>query len=167
MKVHHVKKSKKDYPNYGIKKGESYYWWKFKFGRIVKSKTYPKRSELTQSSFLANIYDIEDRISSITDFSMAESERDDIVSELEGLKDECQEKLDSMPEQLRESSSSGNLLQERVDNLDEMINNLNAVDFSPDIDKEEKETDDEYKERIEEEAQFILEEIQGISYEGG
>jgi hypothetical protein len=53
-KVNHVKCARKDNPEHDIKAGESYYWWSMMQGsRGVKhySKTYPKRSQLTNSDF--------------------------------------------------------------------------------------------------------------------
>ena len=50
-KVHHVKKARKDNPV--VKKGESYYWWKFAYSPKRYSKTYPRASQLTQSDKLS------------------------------------------------------------------------------------------------------------------
>jgi len=44
-----VKKARKD--NSVVKKGESYYWWKFAYGSKQYSKEAPSRSQLTQSGF--------------------------------------------------------------------------------------------------------------------
>lgn len=57
-----VKKARKDIPGTDIKAGESYYWWKFRFGGKHYSKTPPRRSQLTQSDFLGQLYAIEDEI---------------------------------------------------------------------------------------------------------
>ncbi len=40
-----VKKAQKDYPEFGIKKGDSYWHWAFAFGPKYKSKTQPTRME--------------------------------------------------------------------------------------------------------------------------
>lgn len=175
-RVNFVKKARKDYPQYEIKKGESYYWWKFRFGSKQVSKTQPKRSQLTQSGFLSQIYDIEDRIGNITEDCDFESEIQDIVSELESLRDECEEKRDNMPEQLQDSGS-GEILQNRYDSLDEMIDELGGIDLEvneedikADTDREEKETDEEFNEKVEEAIREkradVLSEIQGVSYNG-
>ena len=122
-RVHFVKKARKDNPI--VKKGESYYWWKFRFGGKRYSKTRPKRSQLTQSSFLANLWDLEDSIPN----EMSEEDVNSFISELEALKEECEYSLDNMPEQLRDTSESGYLLRERIDNLDDWINELYSIDF--------------------------------------
>lgn len=45
----HSQRAARDYPEAGIKKGDLYYKWSFRYGGTRKSKTYPKRSQLTQS----------------------------------------------------------------------------------------------------------------------
>lgn len=51
------KKARKNYKYAGIKKGDTYFWWKFRNSPIRRSKTYPKRQQLTQSNFGNNILD--------------------------------------------------------------------------------------------------------------
>jgi hypothetical protein len=184
-----VKEAKKDYPESNIKKGESYYWWKFRNSGIIRSKTPPTRQQLTQSPFLQQIYDIEDRLSSLTIEDDLEAEVNMIIDELEGLKDECEEKLYAMPEQLQETSPAGQFLQERIDCLESMIDELESIDFDVDeedikdevkeemedelekdfedfTDEEMKEFSQRVKEKIEERKEEILGEIQSVVYEG-
>lgn len=59
-RVHHVKKAMKD--NRVCKKGESYYWWKFRYGGKQYSKTYPRASQLTQSDKLGRIYSAQEAV---------------------------------------------------------------------------------------------------------
>lgn len=127
-RVQTVKKARKDYPEYGIKKGETYYWWKFNFGPTMKSKTYPKPSQLTQSPFLQQLYDIQDRVNGLEDPDDLES----IISDIESLKEECEENLSNMPEQLQENSDAGQTLQERIDALDEWISELQNIETPTD-----------------------------------
>ena len=169
MKVHFVKKARKDYPEDGIKKGESYYWWKPRYGGIRRSKTYPSRQELTQSEFLCRVYDIEDELSVIrtqieTNIEGKNKEgieeliRDAlemIIIEIGELRDECEDKLYNMPEQLQDTSEAGILLQERIDALEDWISELENIDISI-------EDDDDIQERVEE----ILDEISECGYRG-
>lgn len=132
-RAHFVNKARKDYPAAGIKKGESYWWWKFKGERSRRmSKTKPRRSALTRSEFYANLYDIQDTVEAIEGTSgsaeIIKAEIDSIVERLEELRDECQERLDNMPEELQETSSSGMLLQERVEALDGAISEFESID---------------------------------------
>lgn len=61
-------------------------------------------------------------------FSADEAGRDEIVSVLEGLRDQCQESLDNMPEALQEGDT-GQMLQDRIDNLESVIDELNEIDY--------------------------------------
>ena len=173
MKIHHVKKARKDYPEAGIKKGESYYWWKPRYGGIRRSKTYPSRQELTQSDFLCRVYDIEDELNSIEiDIEgksreeieqEIENELQGIIGEIEDLRDECEEKLDNMPEQLQDTSDAGMLLQERIEALDGWINDLENIDINIEEEEELEKMDEmELQVRIDE----ILDEISECCYGG-
>jgi hypothetical protein len=153
-----VKKAQKDIERGGqavVKKGESYWWWKFRFGSKHVSKDRPRRAQLTQSSFLSELYTIEDEIEATlpSDDSLGSS-RDEMVSSLQSLLDQCQESLDNMPEHLQESSESGILLQERIDALVQWISDLEGVDCE--IEPDDDETD-------EEKYQSIVDEIQGLN----
>lgn len=53
---------------------------------------------------------------------------EEVKSEIESLRDEVQERLDNMPEQLQECAS-GEILQERIDNLDDIINEFDCLDL--------------------------------------
>lgn len=151
-RVHTVKKARKAYPEAGIKKGDTYYWWQFRGSPVKRSLTYPNRKQLTRSAFLQELYDIEDCISEMVD----PEDLDDVLERIEALKDECQESLDNMPEALQETSDSGILLQERIDGLEEWYNDLDGIDRDIDEELEGGERDD----RIEE----ILEEIKDTTH---
>jgi chromosome segregation ATPase len=180
-RVHFVKKARKDYPQAGIMKGDSYYWWEFRYGGTRMSKTPPKPSQLTQSDFLQRIYGINERIEALeTDIDNIESERDEIVSELEEIRDECEEKRSNMPDHLQDVGS-GEILQNRYDAVDDMINELQNIDLDfeelPDEpNREDFESEEEYEEAKEEYDEAVerrdqafevaLEEIKAISYNG-
>lgn len=146
-RVHFVKHARKDYPEAGIAKGDSYYWWKFPYGPKNKSKNRPTRQQLTQSDFLRQVYDIQDKFGELTTESDFESEVDFFYAEIEVLRDEVGERLDAMPEHLQDTSTSGELLQERIDALENWLDAIQNVDL--DGDPEE-----------------VLEELLAIEYEG-
>ncbi len=52
-RVTHVKKARKDNPV--CKAGESYYWWKFRYGGKRYSLTRPRPSQLTQSAYFGGL----------------------------------------------------------------------------------------------------------------
>ena len=116
-RVYFVKKARKDNPV--VKKGESYYWWKHAFGPKKFSKERPKASQLTQSSYLSQLYALQEGLSDrFTDFDSLQDELQSLIDDLNQLGDECQDSLDSMPEHLQDSSSSGEMLQERIDAIE-------------------------------------------------
>ena len=111
-------------------KGKEYYVWKFRFGGEHVSMSYPSRSQLTQSGFLSQMYDLIDSEVSGLEFDGIADQIGEIQTKLEDLRDECQESLDNMPEALQEGSESGQLLTARIESLDDSINNLESL--SPD-----------------------------------
>lgn len=131
-----------------IPKGTEYYMWSFKNGPTVRSLTAPRQSQLTQSNYLSTLYSIQE---SIEDFNgQSEDEirefRDDIVSQLEELRDTTQDSLDNMPEGLQQGPT-GELLQERIDSLDNAISEFESIDT--DFDSLD---DDEIKQQIADEG---------------
>lgn len=172
-----------------IAAGESYYWWAFKNGGKHFSKERPKPSQLTQSNYLSQLYEIQERMDEIKVESPEdlESVLDDLKSDLENLKDETQGSLDNMPEGLQ-SGPTGELLQERIDALDNAISELEGIDCSdyeePDLETYISEMDEDieadgYEAPTEESPEYIewkedkfnewadekISEIQGVSLE--
>lgn len=176
-----VKKARKDVPGTEIKAGESYYWWKFRFGGKHYSKTQPRRSQLTQSAYNSQLYDLQDMIGDLSANDGLESSRDDIVSTLEEMRDTAQESLDNMPDNLRDNSSSGEMLTERIDAMENAISEMEGIDFSDAPDQDPEHDDDcaktvsvdqaddcncsvstEEQQTMDEYWQAKLEEIQGV-----
>jgi len=63
-RVNFVQKARKDNPV--AKAGESYYWWKFRYGGKHYSLTRPRESQLTQSEFLGAMYSLLEEIQDFT-----------------------------------------------------------------------------------------------------
>jgi len=187
-RLNYVKKSRKDYPDFDIKKGDSYYWWQFAYCPVIKSKTRPIRSQLTRSEFFGQQYDTEDRIEELGSCESFESlnvELESIIEDIRNLGDEQQDKLDNMPEQLQEAPS-GEMLQSRIDGCDEWADNLESVEIPDEIGEEEIKDrfDEEFPdeklseerkvweldriniELTQEKTEELVEEIQGYCYEG-
>lgn len=164
-----------------VTKGTTYYAWSFNFGPSFISLTKPRRSQLTQSEFLGTIYDIEDRIAelSCSNESELQSERDEIVSELESLRDETQEKFDNMPDGLQQGDT-GQLLEERVQQVEDAIDEFENLDLDyseptdeeleddvdPDSEDKAAELDRLREEKLEEWVSEKLQEMQEISIQG-
>lgn len=179
-RYHFVKKALKD--NSVCKKGESYYWWAFRFGGKHYSKEPPKPSQLTQSAFLSQVYDLNDQISALsaTDSDDLRGQLDSIAEEFRTLADECESNRSNMPESLQESDS-GILLEERSNMCNEIADNLENIDTETGIQKEDileevkedlgedaKEEDIkmEVESRIEDKLQEFIDEAQSYQYEG-
>ena len=142
-----------------INVGESYYTWCFYGGQPQYSKERPRPSQLTQNWFKQELYSIQEKIE---DFDPEDVEDvatfiDEIKDDAESLRDECQEHLDNMPEQLQDSDS-GQTLQERIENLDNAVSELDNIDseFESEIEREDEETDDEWMQRVLDEKQQWL-----------
>ncbi len=109
-RVTHVKKARKDNPV--CKAGESYYWWKFRFGGKHFSLTYPKQSQLTQSPYLSVIYDCADTWSEIADpqgFEALFADKENLVSSLGQVADTMEgveQDLRQLVDQYEESASN-------------------------------------------------------------
>lgn len=78
-------------------------------------------------------------------YSANEEGRDSIVSELEYIRDEQQERLDNMPEGLQQGDT-GMLLQDRIDCLESAISELEDIDF--DDPEQDEDMEDVYTEAI-------------------
>jgi hypothetical protein len=113
--------ARKDYPKFGIKKGDEYFTWAFYRGPEIKSKTYPKASQLTQNEAHSMVYaayegEIPDTEEGIRD----------IISELEQARDIEQEKLDNMPEGFQQGDV-GQRIENNVSSIEQAINDLEQV----------------------------------------
>lgn len=128
-RLHSVKKARKANKTAGIKKGDSYFWWKFRFGGKHFSKTRPRRSQLTQSAFYAAMYDIEDDYAEIcTDYpSDAESEVESIKDRVQEQIDELQEKQQNLDSAFPNGCPSLDTINERIDALETCVSDLDDI----------------------------------------
>ncbi len=196
---HLVKKARKESKTDAgevIAVGTPYYWWKFRYGGIHRSLRPPTPRQLTQNAFKQSVFDFEDQQSAFTEEDLRGGGIEDLTNTLETMRDEAQDSHDNMPEGLQDSSDSGQLLQERVDALQEMIDELEAIDVpeEPDVNapepvkpelpqptnEEEQSGYDsamenyeqaladyrEERETYENDMETALSEVQNVSYEG-
>lgn len=119
-------KAAKDYPQFGIAKGDMHYHVKIKTGprssREMRQKAPFKRSQLTSSDYLSQLYDWEDSKAEISDMESAQEFADTIRT----LGEEQQEKLDNMPEGLQQGST-GEMLTERADACEQAASEIEDV----------------------------------------
>jgi hypothetical protein len=167
----------------GIKKGQSYYWWKFKRGGKRFSLTAPRASQLTQSAFYGTLADLQDRINDLEPNESLVDEVPSLSEALQELGEECQSSLDNMPEGLQQGPT-GELLQERIDACQGAADELDGIDLEvPEPEefetpeREDGESDEEFDLRvaderkdheedqarvIEEHWESVLDEVSGV-----
>lgn len=155
-RVTHVKKAQKDNPV--CLKGESYYWWKFRFGGKHYSLTPPRGSQLTQSAYYGTVRGL---VETIDDYKCEEptdleSLRDEVASDIRQAGEECNESKENMPEGLQEGDT-GQMLEERYNTCEAAGDELEGMDldFESELDADDKDiTDDD---RDQEKQEWISE----------
>lgn len=162
-RAHFVKSARKARKEYGIKKGDSYWWWQFRMGGKGMgpirsgakhfSKTPPKPSQLTQSEFLSQFLALEERIGDLKADDGLEAEVGDIASGFRDLGSEQEDKKNNLPDSLQ-NGPTGELLEERANKCNEVADELEGLTLD-DSDKEDDEDADDYWARK-------LEEVQGV-----
>lgn len=112
-----------------IKEGDTYRWWKFRYGgrrvRCAKPECTPRASDLTQSAFYGQLYDLQDSL----DEAIANKDADalrSIADDLRSLGEECSSSRDNMPEGLQDSDT-GELLQTRADECESRADELESA----------------------------------------
>lgn len=131
-RAHFVKKARKDNP--ACNKGESYWWWQFRFGGKRYSKEAPKQSQLTQSEFLSQFYEQQEALEhlnlspeTIDDLCEAKSLLEDIKGNLESLQVETEDKQSSVEDAFPGGSPVIDLLEGRVSGCEEAVNLLDEA----------------------------------------
>lgn len=156
-----IKSARKDYPEIGVKKGESYWRWSLNVGgRFVQrmSKTQPRRSQLTNSEFIAAMCDAEDNLQqAFAKFAQDdEAETCDLLAEIESVKSEveqarevCEEKQTNLEQAFPGGCPNLELMESRIaacndieDQLDSLVNDIEAEE------QDEDEDDQSFRERI-------------------
>jgi hypothetical protein len=124
-----TQRANKDYKAEGIKKGQTYYKWQFRYGPVIRSATYPRPSQLTQSEYLSQAYSLEEQVGDLdtSDPENVADELQNVADEIRSLGEEQQGKRDNMPDQLQDSET-GELLQSRADACDTLADELETAE---------------------------------------
>ena len=134
-KIYKIEKSRKEYTcsrcGKKIEKGQPYLRGELNFSKpIIRCpKCGLQHWEVTTSEYQLNVGEIVYRWNE--NYEVSEDGRDNIISDLEEIKDELQDRLDNMPEGLQQGDT-GCLLQARIDSLDGAIYDLESIDFDDD-----------------------------------
>lgn len=139
-RVHKVEKARKAIPSSGVKVGDTYYWWTFKNrvgkGTRMTSKTYPKPSQLTRSSFKSAWRSFSEEIEELALDDGLYDALQEIAGRIRELGEEAQGSLDNMPEGLQQGAT-GELLQTRIDNCESWASDIEGLDDPGSFDEAE------------------------------
>ena len=179
----HTAKAAKDYPEHGIKKGDTYYYWAHFRGPKQMSKTPPRQSQLTGSSKLSNVYAADEALSDALGDATCPQDVATALEEAAQAVEECISEYDEAVSNLEEGFPNGcpqiDETTEARDNLeswkDELesaqsdVENLDPTDFV-DAGAEPAEGDDKREKAPESfddlypsEQEAMMEEAQGIA----
>lgn len=108
----------------------------------------------TRSVFMQEVESIQKDIEALEANENLEGGVDGVKERIESLKSTTEDSLSNMPEGLQ-SGSTGEMLQERVDALEEMISSFDSIDFDFDeeaaMDEAKEEAEDEFSTEFESE----------------
>lgn len=117
--------------------------------KIVCNNCVVSRCELTSSEYLAWLFDLQDSF-----IISSPDEVYELIDCLEEQKSELEDKLSNIPEQFQDGEPAS-ILQERIDNLEATISELEQFDFE-DIEEDDGESSEEQVESMLEEARELL-----------
>lgn len=130
-KVNIIKKSRKEYTCDRCKQlipvGSTYYRGDVYFGRTIIrcNKCKLEGWEVTSSDYQLSVGAIVNRWRE--DYEIGETTHEEIMDALQEIRDDLEDRLSNMPEQLQ-YSESGELLQDRIDCIDGAISDLCVID---------------------------------------
>lgn len=124
-RLHFVKKARKTIRGTGIKKGDSYYWWRFRRCPKQYSKTRPRRSQLTRSAYQAELWDLEDGLKG-DDAETLASACEAAADRLDEIAEEQRGNKENMPESLQ-NGPTGDLLDERAQACEDIAEELRSA----------------------------------------
>lgn len=131
-RIYRVEKSRKEYVCNNCRKiipvGTAYLWsHPMHRSKIIRCTACGLQAYETGSEYTRTVGRIVNRWQE--DYGVDEGTVDSIRGELESLKDTCESSLENMPDSLRESSPTAELLEERIDQLDGAMSALEDIDL--------------------------------------
>ncbi len=128
-RVTHVKAARQD--NRVCLKGQSYYWWKFRYGGKQMSLTYPRPSMLCsgrKSEVMGAQEGLEDDLNGIEDSEAGEAACESCAETFRDLGQQYEESADAMPESLQYGEQAENM-REMGQSLEMQADELDNVDW--------------------------------------
>lgn len=133
------KKARKDYPEFGILKGETYYEWSFfRSRKAQKSRSRPRPSQLTQSLW-SSVYAAREAIEDAPATSVLLDllkEAVDIAEDVSSAYEEAGESMGAAGETQQQRAEA---LRELASGLSDIASNLESLESDEDISDEERE----------------------------
>lgn len=126
-KIHHVKKARKANKSLGIKKGQQYWWWKFRYSAKIVSFVNPGVSVIFRlTEYEQTIVELETTKAEIENEPGEETREEmklELIEKVENFRDEQQEKLNNLPQNFQESS----ILNERIEEIENLISEIEDI----------------------------------------
>lgn len=152
----HSQNAGKDYPESGIKKGQLYYKWSFRYGGTHKSASYPRASQLTQSKYsgvYAALEGIEDACAdSAVEFADLVSTIEDAASDVRCIGEEYTEADEAMGGHQGINCERAESCEQCASELEEVASRFDGMEFGKD---EEYKTEAEGREALVDEATSV------------
>lgn len=141
----HTARAAKDYPEHGIKRGETYYHWSFFRGPKMMSATPPRQSQITGSANLSQAYAVgeglEDALSAATCPEDVCSALDDAISAAAEAREAYEETISNLEESFQggcpalddanEKRDALEAYESELENAKSEIEQLDAKDYLP------------------------------------
>ena len=124
IKIHHIKKARKDYPDDGIKKGDEYFWWKWRYGTKQRSPVRPTSLDKYPNTAEKEWTELQYRVQMKID---AEEYDADLLQELQEYADAQEDKISCIPEVFEDTEQSQQM-QQRFDEATEMTSTLENLE---------------------------------------
>lgn len=120
------RKAAKDYPENGIKKGDTYWYVKIKTGprssRVMRQKEKFKPQQLTSSEFMSSLHDWQEQLGSLDSMENAQS----LADAIRELGEEQTSKKEGMPDGLQQGDT-GQLLETRAEACEAAATEIEAI----------------------------------------
>lgn len=146
----HKRVARKDYPAFGIVKGQEHYHWVIKTGprssREYRQLTPPRRSQLTSSEYFSRLWDLFDNFQGNTPDDIKQ-----LAEDLRELGQEQQEKFDNMPDGLQQGDV-GQMLEERASNCESSADEIDNI--AEELEQAQNDYEEALKEYETEKAEF-------------
>ena len=114
-RVHFVKVARKPIPHAGVAVGESYFWWKFRYGGRRVSKARPRPSQLTQSK-LSEVYAAREELSDFLDgWDRVGGDPEGVADALDAAAERVREVAEAYGEAAEAMGGAGEANQEKAD----------------------------------------------------